>query len=599
MLAYTLVPSQLSTYIASLYGMLTASISTQKWETPSFRVTKGIFQGDTLSPILFLLCFSPITAYAEKISSTGFQMIHTLPHSSNLPPIGSYIYVKWMEEKSDEPCGWYLAQTEGYAADGRASINYMNGSTEMIDLNQVEWAFTRKSSKKYLPVNATVPHFPLKKVREEAKQPKTIKLSPRSILAYADDTTILSASPSAHQQALTQVNSKCLDLGLEIRPDKCVSFVFDGKKANKKKVFTIHQGSTRNISSAPTKFLGKTIGANPTITKTHAGKRITEKLYSTLHNIDQCPIRGEYKVWIYKCYVVPSLLSNLTVDAITTTAIKKLQTKATSYLKRWLCLPKCTTLAAVFHPEVCNLPYLPHAQEKAKLRLLAQVHMTHDQSLQEFEALISDPSFTSQECIPNRCVEIVSSSTSAPTPSYAEAIQLLHTLKSNLGRQQTAHWNNHLESLAVQSKFLDITALEQESRVWSRIMFGLPAGQLSFIIRAGVDTLPTPANLHRWKIQSDPSCTNCGNRPCTVNHVLNHCSTALNQGRYTWRHDSVLSHLVKILKSHLPSDNIIYADLPGYRASDTPLAQFHSRLLLQPLAQTSWLSKGLMSNCWN
>ena len=140
MLAYTLVPSQLSTYIASLYGMLTASISTQKWETPSFRVTKGIFQGDTLSPILFLLCFSPITAYAEKISFTGFQMIHTLPHSSNLPPIGSYIYVKWMEEESDEPCGWYLAQTEGYAADGRASINYMNGSTEMIDLNQVEWA---------------------------------------------------------------------------------------------------------------------------------------------------------------------------------------------------------------------------------------------------------------------------------------------------------------------------------------------------------------------------------------------------------------------------------------------------------------------------
>ena len=62
----------------------------------------------------------------------------------------------------------------------------------------------------------------------------------------------------------------------------------------------------------------------------------------------------------------------------------------------------------------------------------------------------------------------------------------------------------------------------------------------------------------------------CGNRPCTVNHVLNHCSTALNQGQYTWRHDSVLSHLVKILKSHLPSDNIIYADLPGYRASDNP-----------------------------
>ena len=161
------------------------------------KLQKGFLKGiNTLSQILFFLCFSSITAYAGRKLSTGFKMTHTLPHSSKLSPI-------WMEEESDKSCGWYLAQTKGYTADGRASINYMNGCTKMV--NQVEWAFIGKSFKGYLPINVTVPHFPLKKVREEAKQPKKIKLSPRAILTYTNDTTIILASPSAHQHAFDTI----------------------------------------------------------------------------------------------------------------------------------------------------------------------------------------------------------------------------------------------------------------------------------------------------------------------------------------------------------------------------------------------------------
>ena len=44
----------------------------------------------------------------------------------------------------------------------------------------------------------------------------------------------------------------------------------------------------------------------------------------------------------------------------------------------------------------------------------------------------------------------------------------------------------------------------------------------------------------------DPACALCG-RPCTLRHVLNTCSVALRQGRYTWRHDNVLS----VIRRHL------------------------------------------------
>ena len=111
-------------------------------------------------------------------------------------------------------------------------------------------------------------------------------------------------------------------------------------------------------------------------------------------------------------------------------------------------------------------------------------------------------------------------------------------------------------------------------------MFALPAGQLSFLLRAGVDCLPSPVNLQRWRIQTDPKYPLCYSKPCTTNHILNYCTAALSQGRYTWRHDSILSHLVKALQRHLSANASLYADLPGYRYSDSPLATVPSSLVV-------------------
>jgi len=51
-------------------------------------------------------------------------------------------------------------------------------------------------------------------------------------------------------------------------------------------------------------------------------------------------------------------------------------------------------------------------------------------------------------------------------------------------------WDEHLGMLQVQRKFSDIVALERESRSWKKIMNnGLTSGQLSFLLKAGSDTL--------------------------------------------------------------------------------------------------------------
>ena len=76
-------------------------------------------------------------------------------------------------------------------------------------------------------------------------------------------------------------------------------------------------------------------------------------------------------------------------------------------------------------------------------------------------------------------------------------------------------------------------------------MYGLPdhEKQLSFLLQDGCDTLPMPLNLARWNITISPVCTLCHSTKPTTNHILTGCSIALDQGGYTWCHDSILQFL--------------------------------------------------------
>ncbi|KAJ8409931.1 hypothetical protein AAFF_G00209720 [Aldrovandia affinis] len=79
--------------------------------------------------------------------------------------------------------------------------------------------------------------------------------------------------------------------------------------------------------------------------------------------------------------------------------------------------------------------------------------------------------------------------------------------------------------------------------------------QISFIIRATYDVLPTPKNLHQW-LGEDPSCALC-QTPATLRHILTGCKTSLSQGRYTWRHNQVLRQLAITLEGRRTTNNAL------------------------------------------
>jgi len=81
------------------------------------------------------------------------------------------------------------------------------------------------------------------------------------------------------------------------------------------------------------------------------------------------------------------------IDLISENALATLQHKPTKFIKRWLNLPQCCTLAAVYNPEVLNLPFLSHCRKQAKLSMVGALEFSSDPNIKECLTLLKDPEF--------------------------------------------------------------------------------------------------------------------------------------------------------------------------------------------------------------
>ena len=86
---------------------------------------------------------------------------------------------------------------------------------------------------------------------------------------------------------------------------------------------------------------------------------------------------------------------------------------------------------------------------------------------------------------------------------------------------------------------------------------------MKFLLNAAIDTLPTAANLVRWKKSNSDKCKLCHGRQ-TTDHCLNICKVGFDTGRWTWRHNNIVNYIMECLDT---SKYTIYSDLPGQEAA--------------------------------
>ena len=139
-------------------------------------------------------------------------------------------------------------------------------------------------------------------------------------------------------------------------------------------------------------------------------------------------------------------------------------------------------------------------------------------------------------------------------------------IQSGVQGRVNDYWREKISHYVMQGDYLALIMEERDCITWRSFLWDIPQGVLKFAINAGINTLPTLDNLKRWGKRVNDRCPFCGNIQ-TLLHVLSNCSVSLDQGRYTWRHDSVLLSIVSAVRDNLKDGFAFYSDLPGFQAS--------------------------------
>ena len=174
-----------------------------------------------------------------------------------------------------------------------------------------------------------------------------------------------------------------------LKSPKCLSYCFSGKSSVPDLRFRLGDNHTVNISTKPAKFLGKIIGSTPHQTKKATSQKLKDDALAVMKRIDSCTIRGEFKVWIYQNYFVPSTHFFLCISDITPSQLASIQRQITRFLKSWLKLPKCATLALIFHPKSLGNTHVPRFRELAQLTLVQTVESSLDPLVQDIQPIFA------------------------------------------------------------------------------------------------------------------------------------------------------------------------------------------------------------------
>ena len=161
-------------------------------------------------------------------------------------------------------------------------------------------------------------------------------------LPFADDFCLVTTDKRTHQRLINKINENIKSMGMLLKPTKCRSFSL---KSGKPEIvqFQIDDKKVPSIAEEEQKFLGRVLFFQGK--SQQCFDLLKEKLKVKIDNLDNTAVRSEFKLEIYKIYILPSIRFLLTVHDLPETHLLQLDTMVDQYLKKWAGLPKCATNA--------------------------------------------------------------------------------------------------------------------------------------------------------------------------------------------------------------------------------------------------------------
>ena len=428
---------------------------------------------------------------------------------------------------------------------------------------------------------------------------KWVSLSSKLIKAYADDLTLLTKTSQGNQIVLNraQIWLKWSET-MKAKPKKCVCVGFKVFGPMDKSDFTPLKEtlyspfdpklmiagerfkfifdpsqSEDSLKRSHFKFLGRWTGMN--LKDVEVANFVQNQFLDMLDIVENAPINGLMKLWVYQHVVLSKISWPFMIYDFSLSFVKKLEAKATVFLKRW---------AGVFKKADPSILYRPRNFLGLQLTSLT----CHFQKLQVCKCMLLensiDPNIRSlyahkaeKEKMLAKCWRASKFTTKVksmakhriqfpyqsnnlglgwgvynPKPAPSEFRKMVtaevHTLENE-------RFMSHAVSLPLQGTWTNWVELgEPFDFSWNNLIYGPGTKLISFVLNSISNSVVSPYMLNLMGYADSKSCQLCQHSTCNIFHILANCSFSLKE-RYTWRHDSVLETLHPVLQAPLEQHN--------------------------------------------
>lgn len=565
------LPRNFCTLVFNYYEHQMAQVHTDGWTSDWFQLAIGVYQGCTGSTGLFNLLFNVILdALAQpEYRQLGFRL------ASNVDPMS----------------------VAGYADDVTLVAESPGNCQRLVDRFQemLVWTGTMRLKP------AKCRSFGMRNFTNG--QPVTVRYN----IGTADERTMVYTP--AQQTVHSSFDPQLTAVGTPIK-------------------FIGHD-------EAPFKFLGMFVSHD--LTDTYARQKLSDTLNTLLELVDARPLSGWMKVWLYNFYVATKLSWMLMIYDLPLGVLEELEATCNRYLKKWFGLahgatPDVLYLKRTHHGwgvhnmvtlykrlQAIKLHLLANSRDgavkqmferqKAKVRKMTRKYNAYEDFDQKETFLLNTEALNEQV---RRRSGLGHRDRQEHKPALSAAARR-RLISEHIADVDDKERVKHLRELMMQGRFVDWNTVMTRDFSWRKLFSGpISDNVLRFSINAQLLTLPSEANKHRWRMLPEgstcrlrlvtdsgaPASDTCGMPNPTEMHVLSSCRAALAQGRYTWRHNSVLLVLKAALIPHLLAINagtvrIAQAQQPlRFRSADTG-AWYNggtSAPTLAPKALRDWLA---------
>lgn len=176
------------------------------------------------------------------------------------------------------------------------------------------------------------------------------------IRAFMDDLTVTTTSVPGSRWILQGLEKLITWARMSFKPAKSRSLVLKRGKVVDRFRFSLAGATIPSITEKPVKSLGKFFDCS--LKDSASIQRTSKELEDWLSRTDKTGLPGRFKAWIYQHSILPRILWPLLVYSVPITTVEGMERKISSYLRRWLGLPRSLSSSALYGTSnILQLPF--------------------------------------------------------------------------------------------------------------------------------------------------------------------------------------------------------------------------------------------------